>query len=226
MNLLIKDTKSDVPSFVSLQSRPHEGTLKQFLSIHTIAILKDKANINLKEKSLKSKLYRGIELNFEHKEDKKHLKSKLIVIQLDQHVLEVRYIADTKNFKRLEKQVYAFVNSLKIFERNNVNPDIFEQGEFKSVDKDNNVIAGYITRNASTHTEYINDEGAYVKSLVNWVSKDELHLTFIEDNPKGVTPFKAGDILKVKILSTGEDWYDCIWEINGVRGYQKYIKVK
>ena len=226
MNLLIKDTKSDVPSFVSLQSRPHEGTLEQFLSIHTIAILKDKANINLKEKSLKSKLYRGIELNFEHKEDKKHLKSKLIVIQLDQHVLEVRYIADKKNFKRLEKQVYAFVNSLKIFERNNVNPDIFEQGEFKSVDKDNNVIAGYITRNASTHTEYINDEGAYVKSLVNWVSKDELHSTFIEYNPKGGTPFKAGDILKVKILSTGEDWYDCIWEINGVRGYQKYIKVK
>lgn len=215
-----------MPSFVSLQSRPHEGTLEQFLSIHTIAILKDKANINLKEKSLKSKLYRGIELNFEHKEDKKHLKSKLIVIQLDQHVLEVRYIADKKNFKRLEKQVYAFVNSLKIFERNNVNPDIFEQGEFKSVDKDNNVIAGYITRNASTHTEYINDEGAYVKSLVNWVSKDELHSTFIEYNPKGGTPFKAGDILKVKILSTGEDWYDCIWEINGVRGYQKYIKVK
>jgi hypothetical protein len=51
-------------------------------------------------------------------------------------------------------------------------------------------------------------------------------LTFIEDYPKGMSAFKNTDILKVRIINVGPDWYECIWEMAGLKGYEKYFKIE
>jgi len=220
LTLLLESKKNDEPSFLILRTTEHEGTLAQYLLVQKMLLIKDNANSNIQTKEAVYSKYKGEEVHYDRK-GKNHIKCKVVYIKTKDHVLEFLFLGHKKNFKKQEKLVTQVINSLKVFEQNCTNPTIAKEGRFVTK-KDSD--GSYILRTNSTHTEYFDDKGSYVKSEVKWIDDCELHLFFIESNPKDLTPFTKDDVLKIKILNTGEDWYDCIWEIKGQKGYEKYFK--
>lgn len=75
-------------------------------------------------------------------------------------------------------------------------------------------VESYVIIDNNQHTEYLDDEGHFIKSELIWVNDCEYNAKIIEINILDV-PFKIGDVLNVKITNIQNNIVDMICVYNG-----------
>ncbi len=220
-----KSTNPEVPAVFTLITTKIDSvqTLTNYIGLKLMLLLKDKNNYEINgTKEYSTDQFSGQVLDYKSKSTCT-LKNRAVFIKSDQWMFEFLFSANENDFEAYVEIIDKAINSFKILEFKCLDSNIAQIGVFKT-NKENN---GFIERTKDSNIEYFNNEKThYIKTNIKWVSKCEFQLEHIEHYPNEIYPFKKNDILKIRILNTGEDWYECIWEIAGLKGYEKYYRIK
>lgn len=152
---------------------------------------------------------------------KEKLKSEFVWIKRNNTVIEFFFNDNEGNYKEHKKDFDDVLQSFKNIHYSCKDGSIAKEGVFKKSPNSNDSIV----KKEGIHTEYFGN-GEYVKAKIEWVNNCEFVNKFIDSNmPEEILVYIRED-MTVKIIEEDENSYTCIWQIGGLKGIERYIKIR
>lgn len=215
------DKKNPSVFFLSTNNIDSAQTLEMYLFFRMGSLLKDNNNSNINGTSVyETSKYKGQAMVF-NTHNTCDMKTQIVFIKSADKVFEFIFTASENDFINQFSTINNIINTFTLITNNCKDGSIAKIGTFKPEGNSETLIM----RDEKFNTEYFN-KTQYVKTSINWLNSCEYELHFIESKPKNLLPFKETEILHIQITNVGIDWYECIWEIAGMKGFEKYSITK